>query len=101
LKVVEFTGSTASNLCAAVFIMGWIASIENAVRAECTASGTTYTDELLYQRLNTYTLIAENISWGTAAVPINITYNDLAKLAAFNNGNNQNNFLKGYIKISD
>lgn len=101
LTLIEMTGSTASNKCAADLVMGWLSAIEAKVAEENpNLTGDDLEDKLL-EVLADYKLIAENISWGTTAVPVEIYYKDLARLAALNNGNNQNANLTGYIKISD
>jgi hypothetical protein len=51
--------------------------------------------------LNTKTLEAENINWGLPNQTLRITYRDLARIAAFNNGNNGGGLIKGYVMLSD
>lgn len=102
ITTIEFTGSTASNKCAADFILGWFDAIEAKVAAENPSlSGDDLEAAVLAEIGENYKLVAENISWGTDAVPVKIYYKDLARLAALNQGNNQNNNLTGYIKIAD
>lgn len=102
LTVLVMRGQTAGNLCAAQLVMGWIAAIEADVRSAAAVGATEdEIEEALLRRLKSYTLNAENIRWGTDEVPVSIYYKDLRRLAALNNGNNQNANLKGYIRIAD
>ena len=97
LRVVEFEGSTASNECAGQFVLDWIASIE----ANLAAQNPSYTQQDLYDVLNSKTLKAQNINWGVPGQTISLTYNDIAKIAQFNYGNNAGGLLTGYIMLSD
>lgn len=97
LRVVQFVGSTASNECAGRFVLDWIDSIEQNLAQQ----NPNYTEEDLYAVLNSKTLEAENINWGLPNQSLKITYKDLARIAAFNNGNNGGGLIKGYIMLSD
>jgi hypothetical protein len=97
LRVVQFVGSTASNECAGQFVLDWIDSIEQNLAAQ----NPSYTEEDLYAILNNKTFEAENINWGLPNQTLRITYKDLARIAAFNNGNNGGGLIKGYIMLSD
>ena len=101
MTTIIMQGSTASNRCAAELILGWIAAIEQEVVAANPNLTTDEQEELLLTRLHGYTLHAENIRWGTSDVPVQIYYKDLSRLAALNQGNNQNANLKGYVRIAD
>lgn len=97
LRVVEFEGSTASNECAGQFVLDWISSIE----ANLAAQNPSYTQQDLYDILNTKTLKAQNINWGVPGQTLSLSYNDVAKIAQFNYGNNAGGLLTGYIMLSD
>lgn len=97
LRVVQFVGSTASNECAGQFVLDWIDSIEQNLASQ----NPNYTEEDLYAVLNGKTFEAENINWGLPNQTLRITYKDLARIAAFNNGNNGGGLIKGYVMLSD
>jgi hypothetical protein len=97
LRVVQFVGSTASNECAGRFVLDWIDSIEQNLAAQ----NPSYTEEDLYAVLNGKRFEAENINWGLPNQTLRITYKDLARIAAFNNGNNGGGLIKGYVMLSD
>ena len=101
MKTIVMEGSTASNLCAAELVMGWLKAIEESVAAANPALTGDALEASLLETLKGYTLRAENIRWGTADVPVKVSYKDLSRMAALNQGNNQNANLKGYILISD
>lgn len=94
IQTVQFKGSTASNECAGQFVLDWITAIDNSL-----PSG--HTEEDLYTALASKNFEAENINWGVPGQSISITYQDLARIAHFNNGNNQGGLIKGYIMLSD
>ena len=82
LTTVQFKGSTAKNECSAKFLLDWINSIDNSLPEG-------HTEEDLYAVLRTKIFEAENINWGTEEQNISISFNDLARIAQFNEGNNQ------------
>lgn len=98
---IQMEGSTASNLCAAQLVMGWLDAIATKVAADYPSLSGDDLESKVLEVLSDYHLEAENISWGTQQVPIQIYYSDLARLAALNGGNNQNANLKGYICVAD
>ena len=94
ISTVEFYGSTAQNDCSKQFVLDWISSIEATLPAE-------HTEQDLYNALSSKQFIAENINWSGQ-----IFYNDLARIAHMNYGNNQagdNNrsYLRGYVLLAD
>ena len=101
VTLIELEGSTASNQCAAELVMGWLDAIAADVATKNPSLSGDALEAKVLQTLASYKLDAENISWGTQQVPVQIYYSDLARLAALNNGNNQNAHLKGYICIAD
>lgn len=98
---IQLEGSTANNLCAAQLVLGWINSIADKVALDYPSLSGDALESKVLEVLADYHLEAENISWGTQAVPVNIYYRDLARLAALNGGNNQNANLKGYICVAE
>lgn len=98
---IQMEGSTASNLCAAQLVMGWLDAIANKVASDYPSLTGDDLEAKVLEVLSDYHLEAENISWGTQQVPVRIYYKDLARLAALNSGNNQNANLKGYICVAD
>lgn len=94
LTTVQFKGSTARNECSAQFLLDWIDAIDNNLPAG-------HTEEDLYAVLRTKVFEAENINWGVDGQTVAISFNDLARIAQFNEGNNQGGNIKGYIMISD
>ena len=94
LNTVQFKGSTARNECAGRFLLDWIDSIDNSLPVG-------HTEQDLYNALKTKTFEAENINWGVSGQSISISYNTLARIAQFNNGNNSGGKIKGYIMLSD
>lgn len=94
LSTVQFTGSTARNECAGQFLLDWIDAIDNSLPAG-------HTEEDLYAALHNKVFEAENINWGVSGQTLSISYNDLARIAHFNEGNNSGGKIKGYIMLSD
>jgi hypothetical protein len=94
LSTVQFIGSTARNECAGQFLLDWIDAIDDSLPVG-------HTEEDLYAALSTKVFEAENINWGVEGQSISITFNDLARIAHLNEGNNGGGKIKGYIMISD
>lgn len=100
LQTLKYTGSTASNACAGKLLLEWLDSIE----AEVASANPQYTEQDVYNAISSKTFEAANINWGAEESiedRVDISYRDLARIAKFNNGFNQNGTLSGYIRISD
>ena len=94
LTTVQYTGSTARNECAGQFLLDWIDSIDASLPVG-------HTEEDLYAALHNKVFEAENINWGVPGQTLTISYNDLARIAQFNEGNNSGGKIKGYVMLSD
>ena len=94
LSTVQFKGSTARNECAGQFLLDWIDSIDASLPEG-------HTEEDLYAALHNKVFEAENINWGIPGQTLTISYNDLARIAQFNEGNNSGGKIKGYVMLSD
>ena len=93
MQALQFLGSTARNACSMQLLLDWIQSIDNSL-------GAGHTEEDLYAALRTKTFRAENINWVSTS-RLGISYNDLARIAQFNNGANRGGMITGYIMISN
>jgi hypothetical protein len=94
MTTLQFIGSTAKNECAGRLLLDWIDSINRSLPAG-------HSEQDLYNVLRTKVFEAENINWGVPGQSIRITYNDLARIAQFNEGNNSGGKIKGYIMLAD
>ena len=94
MTTLQFIGSTAKNECAGRLLLDWIDSINRSLPAG-------HSEQDLYNVLHTKVFEAENINWGVPGQSIRITYNDLARIAQFNEGNNSGGKIKGYIMLAD
>ena len=94
MTTMQFIGSTARNECSGQLLLDWIDSIDNSLPVG-------HTEQDLYDALYSKVFEAENINWGTPDQTLRVTYNDLARIAHFNEGNNSGGKIKGYVMLSD